>query len=250
MRRTERRLAAVAAALLVCALTGTASARTAKVTQELEYRDIRVSLDGEVLDLRDAAGNEVEPFMFGGTNYLPVRALAEALGLDVAWDGAHATVVLTTPDPVPDGYGSEWMEGSGTLDGSRVEIQGARLAQDDEGAPIIIITYTWTNGYDLRAYPYEAIRERAYQNGIQLEYADVADPAVYDPSTSFRQVRPGVTVEVQAAYVLEGLDPPVEFELSEYVSPLRVVYRDFQPLSLEGAFSALTPVSSRAPSHT
>ena len=35
--------------------------------------------------------------MFDGTNYLPVRALAEALGLDVAWDGSTSTVVLTTP---------------------------------------------------------------------------------------------------------------------------------------------------------
>lgn len=35
--------------------------------------------------------------MFSGTNYLPVRALAESLGLNVAWDGANNTVVLTTP---------------------------------------------------------------------------------------------------------------------------------------------------------
>ena len=86
-------------ALLVCALIGTAGASTGKVTQELEYRNIQVSLDGKILDLRNAAGEKVEPFMFGGTNYLPVRALAEALGLSVAWDGANATVVLTSPPP-------------------------------------------------------------------------------------------------------------------------------------------------------
>ena len=86
-------------ALLVCALMGTAYARTGKVTQELEYRNIQVSLDGVILDLRNTAGEKVEPFMFGGTNYLPVRALAEALGLNVAWDGANATVVLTSPEP-------------------------------------------------------------------------------------------------------------------------------------------------------
>ena len=83
--------------LLIVCLAGSAFATTGKVTKELEYRNISVSLDGEKLDLRDAQGNAVEPFMFSGTNYLPVRALAESLGLEVAWDGSTNTVVLTTP---------------------------------------------------------------------------------------------------------------------------------------------------------
>lgn len=82
--------------LLIC-LTGSALASTGKVIKELEYRDISVTLDGEKLDLRDAKGNAVEPFMFEGTNYLPVRALAESLGLSVSWDSTNATVVLTSP---------------------------------------------------------------------------------------------------------------------------------------------------------
>ena len=83
--------------LLIICLAGTALATTGKVTKELEYRNIQVTLDGEKLDLKDATGAPVEPFMFEGTNYLPVRALAESLGLEVAWDSANATVVLTTP---------------------------------------------------------------------------------------------------------------------------------------------------------
>ena len=39
----------------------------------------------------------MEPFISEGTNYLPVRAVAEALGLKVDWDSASSTVVLTTP---------------------------------------------------------------------------------------------------------------------------------------------------------
>lgn len=85
--------------LLLCGIVATAGAKSGKVMQELTYRDIRVSLDGEVLDLRNAIGEKVEPFMFDGTNYLPVRALAEALGLNVAWDGKEVMVILTTPKP-------------------------------------------------------------------------------------------------------------------------------------------------------
>ena len=84
--------------LLIVSMAGTVSATNGKVMKELEYRDIKVSLDGEILDLRDAQGNVVEPFKFDGTNYAPVRAIAQILGLNVAWDGKNATVLLTTPE--------------------------------------------------------------------------------------------------------------------------------------------------------
>lgn len=84
--------------LLIMTLIVPAAATVGKVTKELEYRDISVTLDGKKLDLKDAKGNPVEPFIFEGTNYLPVRALAESLGLNVAWNGKTATVVLTTPE--------------------------------------------------------------------------------------------------------------------------------------------------------
>lgn len=84
--------------LVVVSIVGTANAYRGTVTQELIYQDISVTLDGEKLDLRDANGNSVEPFMFNGTNYLPVRIVAEAVGLEVGWDGENSTVVLTTPE--------------------------------------------------------------------------------------------------------------------------------------------------------
>lgn len=101
MKQWKGFLAGVCCTLLTVGLVVTAGAKTGTVTQDLTYRDIRVSLDGKVLDLRNAMGEPVEPFMFGGTNYLPVRALAEALGLNVAWNGAEVMVVLTTPEPEP-----------------------------------------------------------------------------------------------------------------------------------------------------
>lgn len=86
--------------LLLMSMVVGASAYTGKVTKELTYNNISVTLDGKKLDLRDVQGNSVEPFIFDGTNYLPVRALSEALGLDVAWDGGTNTVVLRTQEAV------------------------------------------------------------------------------------------------------------------------------------------------------
>lgn len=97
MKNCKSFFAGMLTMLLIVCLAGTALATTGKVTKELEYRNIQVTLDGKKLDLKDARGNPVEPFMFDGTNYLPVRALAESLGLEVAWDGSTNTVVLTTP---------------------------------------------------------------------------------------------------------------------------------------------------------
>lgn len=99
MKNHKSFLAGMLTMLLITCLFGSASATRGVVQKEIEYQDIKISLDGVVLDLRDAQGNVVEPFKFGGTNYVPARALAEALGLTVAWDGATSTVVLAHPQP-------------------------------------------------------------------------------------------------------------------------------------------------------
>jgi len=70
----------------------------------LFFNDIKISLDGEAVVPKTASGEPVEPFAIDGTTYLPVRGIASALGLNVAWDGATNTAVLTTPEEEPDVY--------------------------------------------------------------------------------------------------------------------------------------------------
>ena len=41
---------------------------------------------GEVLQPTDASGNPMEVFTYNGTTYAPLRALAEAYGLEVGYD--------------------------------------------------------------------------------------------------------------------------------------------------------------------
>lgn len=62
------------------------------------YKNIKITLDGVELVPKDVNGNVVEPFVSGGTTYLPIRAVANALGLNVEWDGNTNTVKLTNPD--------------------------------------------------------------------------------------------------------------------------------------------------------
>ena len=88
-----KKIAVVFVVLVV--LIATVSASSGVVEKSLYYRDIKVTLNGEQLVLADANGNPVEPFIIEGTTYLPVRAIANALGLNVGWDGETGTVILT-----------------------------------------------------------------------------------------------------------------------------------------------------------
>lgn len=76
------------------ALVATVSASSGIVEATLHYRGIKVTLNGEQIQLVDASGVPVEPFIIDGTTYLPLRAIANGLGLMVGWDGATSTVIL------------------------------------------------------------------------------------------------------------------------------------------------------------
>ena len=75
-------------------LVPTAFAAIGTVTKDLSYDDIKISLNGEIIEPKDANGNKIEPFIIEGTTYLPVRAVGDALGLNVEWEATSKTVLL------------------------------------------------------------------------------------------------------------------------------------------------------------
>lgn len=88
---------------LLFGMVGTAYAAYQKQAT-LNYSGIKIVLDGETVTPKDGAGNVVEPFTIDGTTYLPVRAIGEALGLEVGWDGSTNTVILTSPEDEWENY--------------------------------------------------------------------------------------------------------------------------------------------------
>ncbi len=92
----KKPIRAVALILLLCImLVGVAFAGD-RYTKEIiaNYVGVRLVVDGVMVTPKDAKGNTVEPFIADGTTYLPVRALAEALGKEVEWDGTTKTVYI------------------------------------------------------------------------------------------------------------------------------------------------------------
>lgn len=58
------------------------------------YMNVKLVIDGKEITLKDVNGNIVEPFIYNGTTYLPIRAIGEAFNKDVHWDGELATVYV------------------------------------------------------------------------------------------------------------------------------------------------------------
>ena len=81
------------------------------------------------------------------------------------------------PAPVetPDAAPGDTLESSGTLGDYGVEIKDFALAKDYTGASAIVITYTFTNNSEEAAAAMVALSEIAYQNGLQLDAAVIAD---------------------------------------------------------------------------
>lgn len=63
-------------------------------TIQAVFKNIKICVDGVAMTPRDTAGKEVEPFIYNGTTYLPVRAVGEAVGKEVTYDGSTNTVYL------------------------------------------------------------------------------------------------------------------------------------------------------------
>jgi len=65
------------------------------------HSDIGIVIDGQGVIPTDVHGNIAPPFMLNGVVYLPLRAVATSLGMDVGWDGAHnAIFVGDEPDEI------------------------------------------------------------------------------------------------------------------------------------------------------
>ena len=112
-------------AVLVTALCATASAASRR---NIDVEDgISITLNGATFTPRDASGKEVDVFLYNGTTYVPVRAISEMMGMDVQFDSATRTVVLTTADRSAS-------QGSSTSSASYIGAEKAKsIALQDAG---------------------------------------------------------------------------------------------------------------------
>lgn len=83
-------IAGVLSAALI--MGGAAYAKSGFENIGVSYDNIKVYIDNTLAELTDANGTRVEPFIYNGTTYLPVRGVAQAMNAQVTWDGATKSV--------------------------------------------------------------------------------------------------------------------------------------------------------------
>jgi len=92
----KKRLQGLIAGILIgtTLTSGVVFAKKIQETIDAVYMNVKLVIDGEEITPKDVNGNVVEPFIYNGTTYLPVRAIGEAFGKDVHWDGETATIYV------------------------------------------------------------------------------------------------------------------------------------------------------------
>lgn len=95
-----------------------------------------------------------------------------------------------------------------------VEILDSRLTTDWEGAPVIIITYRFTNNSEEAISAFTALYLKAYQNGVELLRAYFVDD--YSSDNEMKDLRLATSLEIEVAFKLNDSISPVEFVVTEY----------------------------------
>lgn len=73
---------------IVIGTGATAFAKATNMNIPVSFNNIKIIVDGKAIE------TDKEPFIYDGTTYLPVRAVGEAIGKEVSWDGNTNTVIL------------------------------------------------------------------------------------------------------------------------------------------------------------
>lgn len=134
------------------------------------------------------------------------------------WGGDGSTD--TTADNSSSNTQSANVDSNGNNIGQyKVDLKEARTATDSADKSILIVTYTFTNNSDTaQAFVY-AIDDTAYQNGVELGPVWTSygiDGLDFDAKS--KEIKPGVSLDVQCAYELNDETTDVEIELQRFAS--------------------------------
>ena len=186
--------------VLIAALCVTATA-TSKRSIQVED-GIGITLNGARFTPRDAAGKQVPVFLYNGTTYVPVRAISEAMGMDVSFNSATRTVQLTTADRTASQQGASSASGNyisadrakqialndaGVKEANAVFLR-ANLDWDDGRMKYEVEFYSGTTEYD---YDIDAVTGAILSSDRELENFQIwnngtSRPSTAGPSTNLR----------------------------------------------------------------
>lgn len=131
-------------------LTGAFAANTYQKSINVEY-GINLNIEGASPTLTDVNGKSVQPFVYDGTTYVPIRAVSENLGASVQYDSASNTAYIHN-DAVRAAQYAYMMKDA--LDSMFMEMTSMR---DDIALDMASLEYH-SGQYDTFASVYESIQ--------------------------------------------------------------------------------------------
>lgn len=241
-------------ATLMLSLAGSALAAT--VTKQLTayYNNIKISLNGSEVVPKDVKGNPVDPFIVDGTTYLPIRAIASALGLDVDWDGTTKTVVLTSPEYSQESSTDPSAKPSYESASSPTTSDKETLLINQESLTVKYVTirgktyqFAFDDGVD--TYPLEKL---TFSDGTEKLYVNtyIPEPRILDGDkrTDHDSSILAILNLVLGEYEIQSVDNPYldgKLELN-CNDALRNKFNKTIGIKFETSYKSLTEVSSMA----
>ncbi len=167
---------AVLASVLACGVVY-ASVGTKQI--DIEYQNIKVYKDNVLCELKDANGSVVEPFIYNGTTFMPVRGTANLADMEVTWDGANSSVYLWD-DMVPSG--TYLME----VCPPYVTSRNYEAFLQNEGKYFTMSGTKYSNGFKLcDCEDYALFNLNSKYSSIEFTIGHVDDSGMQDTSVSF-----------------------------------------------------------------
>lgn len=123
------------------------------------YNDIKIRVNGQYFTPKDVSGRVVEPFIYQGTTYLPIRGVAQAVGYTVNWDQATQTVDLSN-----GGNGSYIPPTTPSIPSTPVSTNLVDFLKP----------YAYSDDWDFKTYPSTgsesvAMGGNSYKNALEIE---------------------------------------------------------------------------------
>ncbi len=99
-----------------------------------------------------------------------------------------------------------------------VVIESCRLATEDlSGEECVLVKYKFTNNSDRAISFNSAIDDKAFQNGVELkEDIFYGSDSNYSSNDVYKDVKPGVTLELEVPYELNDSVTDINVELKEF----------------------------------
>lgn len=188
-------------ATVICAGSIVGLASTGTQTLSAAYNNIKISLNGKTLTPTDANGKSVEPFIVNGTTYLPVRAVASALGVNVGWDGNTNTVVLTDSGNSSTGSSTPVATTAPSSNNSTTNVMGQGIAPNTVvfNKSGLKVTYTGMKHgkYSFNNEWYDTYEFKIENTSSSVTYMVTSDSLTVDgikcPTALIEKVAPGET---------------------------------------------------------